>query len=166
MQKSGHYVIITSRHPKMNQDSPMGKVCSLLMLLAMLAIPASAYADTNTTGPKPLTAAPPLTTDSSNQPKTAPNALPQILIDARQKTRDDFKALMVENRDMQQKCTNAHTPAERYEWCERRPKIWQSKLDALNDRISNVHLKIQAWRRQQAGLPPLPTPFSISHTAA
>ena len=148
-----------------------------LMLGVLLPFQADyAFAQTDN-GPKPLLAAPssPAPTDNGPKPliatpsppvekKVDPNAFPQLFTEIRHKIRDDFFDLQKELKDINAQCNATHTPAD-HVLCDRNKKAWQVKSDALNARGAELHRKIDAWRRKQAGLPPLapwPPPASQS----
>lgn len=140
---------------------------ALSLMVALLPLRVDyAFAQTDT-GPKPLMAAPssPLPTDNGPKPliasptpppdkKVDPNAFPQIFIETRHKIRDDFFVLQKELKDINAQCNSTHTPAD-HVTCDRNKKAWQVKSDALSTRSLELHRKIDAWRRKQAGLPPL-----------
>lgn len=126
---------------------------SCVVVLTIMTTPVFAAPTDN--DPKPLTAAPadkPLTAD---KPKEDPYAFPKAFTDMRREMKNEFNAWLKDDEALQAACAAVHTPAERTA-CDRKKEYSQNRLEAIHQRTRTMQHKIDAWRREAAGLPPLP----------
>ena len=128
-----------------------------LFLLIALMWPTVGALAANDYGPKQLLVDPIPTAkvDDKATKKHDRFYVPPEMAKTREDLRGEFNAWLDSDKAVKKFCDDARTLVERAD-CKRKQQISQQRIDNIHLRMRQNQFKIDNWRREERGLPPLP----------